>query len=231
MHGPRVLDVQHKLTELGYQVGELDGFYGPTTAAAVRAFQRAQGLEADGVIGPLTAEAIRTSTKLAAVSSSNLGLLALAEAVKHVGLRESPPGSNRTMFGEWFGVNGVPWCGIFVSWCFVKGANYVIADGYPGGRSVGVFPGKGCSYVPTTEAWLRVTGMWIGRVAPLPGDIAIYNWDGGRADHIGIVSRNLGGGEFEAIEGNTSSSNASDGGAVMRAVRRLTQVNGFGRVG
>ena len=31
---------------------------------------------------------------------------------------ESTRGSNRTMFGEWFGVNSVAWCNIFVSYCF-----------------------------------------------------------------------------------------------------------------
>jgi hypothetical protein len=45
------------------------------------------------------------------------GRRALAEALRHVGVRESPPGSNRTMFGRWFGVDGVPWCAIFVSYC------------------------------------------------------------------------------------------------------------------
>ncbi len=230
MRGSAVLEVQQKLTQLGYQAGDLDGAYGPTTAAAVRSFQRDHALEADGVVGPNTRTALAASTKMATAKSSDLGLLALAEAARHVGVVEAPPGSNRTPFGEWFGANGVAWCNIFVSWCFVKGAGYVIADGHPGGRGVGVFAGKGCSYVPTTEAWLRVSGMWLGRVPPMPGDIAIYNWDGGRPDHIGIVSRNLGAGEFEAIEGNTSTVNASNGGSVMRAVRRLGQVNGFGRV-
>jgi hypothetical protein len=72
--------------------------------------------------------------------------------------------------------------------------------------------------------------MWFGRVPPLPGDIAIYNWDGGEPDHIGIVARYLGNGDFEAIEGNTAIGNDSNGGEVMRRVRNLLQVDGFGRV-
>jgi hypothetical protein len=50
------------------------------------------------------------------------------------------------------------------------------------------------------------------------------------ADHIGIVEEYLGGGKFRAIEGNTSIGNDSNGGQVMRRLRYLTQVNGFGRV-
>jgi len=76
--------------------------------------------------------------------------------------------------------------------------------------------------VPTTEAWLRATGMWIGRVSPLPGDIAVYNWDGGPPDHIGIVET-AAAGSFAAIEGNAE-------GEVARRDRALTDVDGFGRV-
>jgi hypothetical protein len=72
--------------------------------------------------------------------------------------------------------------------------------------------------------------MWKGRTEPLPGDIAIYNWDGGAPDHIGIVEEYLGNGQFHAIEGNTAVGNDSNGGQVMRRVRSITNVEGFGRV-
>ena len=97
--------------------------------------------------------------------------------MRHVGVKEDPPGSNRTAFGVWYGENGVPWCNIFVSYCFQIGAGYTICDGFAG---AGVMPGKGCAYVPTTEHWLSATGMWVGRTEPQPGDIAIFNWDGGQ---------------------------------------------------
>jgi hypothetical protein len=230
MSGPDVHGVQQRLTALGYSIGNADGVYGPTTAAAVRRFQRDHEIEVDGVVGDRTAAAIATTTLAAKQQSSVHGLAALTEAAKHLGIKEVPPDSNRTPFGVWFGVDGVAWCNIFVSYCFAIGANYILGGNYPGGRGAGLYPGKGCTYVPTTEAWLRVTGMWIGRATPLPGDIAIYNWDGGEPDHIGIVSSWLGNGDFEAIEGNTGIGNDSNGGAVMRRTRNLTQVDGFGRV-
>jgi CHAP domain len=181
-------------------------------------------------VGPNTRAALATATAPAQATPSLIGTQALAEAEKHIGRKEDPPGSNRTPFGEWFGVNGVAWCNIFVSYCFQVGAGYTIVDGFHGGKGAGIYPGKGCAYVPTTEAWMRANGMWIGRVPPQAGDIAIYNWDGGEPDHIGIVAKDLGNGEFEAVEGNTSVASNSNGGEVMRRVRRLTQVDGFGRI-
>ena len=231
MQGPEVVELQERLTALGYAPGPIDGAYGPATAGAVRAFQRDNKLEVDGVVGPETRKALR-KTKAPKKNgpivrrASSLGEQALAEAVKYIGTTERPAGSNRTQFGKWFGVDGAPWCAIFVSFCFAKGAKYVIADGFKGAGCYG----NGCTYVPTAEAWLRATGMWKGRTTPLPGDIAIFNWDGGVPDHIGIVEKYLGGGQFQSVEGNTSFGNNSNDGEVMRRVRYLSQVDGFGRV-
>ena len=35
-----------------------------------------------------------------------------------LGYTESPAGSNRTKYGAWFGLNGQPWCMMFVQWVF-----------------------------------------------------------------------------------------------------------------
>jgi len=234
MRGPAVLTVQQQLATLGYAPGPLDGGYGPTTAAAVRAFQGARGLTVDGWVGPETLAALAAAVAEApagpvapARPASVVGKEALIEAVKHIGEKENPPGSNRTPFGVWYGEDGVPWCNIFVSYCFKVGAGYTICNGF---RGAGAMPGKGCAYVPTTSAWLQAIGMWVGRTEPLPGDIAIFNWDGGAPDHIGIVEQSLGNGEFATIEGNTAVGNDSNGGEVMRRQRHIVQVDGFGRV-
>ena len=229
MSGQDVHDVQERLAELGYSPGVADGIYGDATAAAVRMFQAEQGLEVDGVVGPRTRAALATAKKRKSGNHNGapLGRKALAEALRHLGTRESPAGSNRTEFGRWYGVDGVPWCNIFVSYCFKVGADYTICHGF---RGAGV-GGNGCAYVPTTEAWLRSAGFWIGRGSPEPGDIVIFNWDQrGVPEHIGIVEANLGGGRFRTIEGNTAVGNDSNGGQVMRRERYLSQVDGFGRV-
>ena len=115
------------------------------------------------------------------------GRRALVEALRHVGVTETPPGSNRTPFGRWFGVDGVPWCAIFVSYCFKVGAGIVLCGGANG---AGVAK-RGVAYVPTLARWLRTTGQWV-EGEPQPGDIAIFDWDGGEPDHAGIVERGLG---------------------------------------
>lgn len=227
MRGADVAEVQSRLTQLGYTSGIIDGVYGPTTAWAVRAFQRANRLAADGVVGPRTRAALDAAPQGEPMPGSPLGRLALAEAHKHIGKTEQPRESNRTEFGRWFGVDGVPWCNIFVSYCFAIGANYIIVDGY---RGAGAYPGKGCAYVPTTAAWLRATGVWLQGIKPLPGDIVIYDWDGGHPDHIGIVVRALDDGYIEAVEGNTSEDDDSNGGGVMLRTRHEKYIEGYGRI-
>ena len=194
MRGKDVSALQRRLTALGFEPGPPDGAYGPATDWAVRASQ------APGRQG------------------SEVGRRALAEARRWLGTAESPPGSNCTPFGAWFGLDGVPWYNIFVSFCFSVGAGTTIAAGFHGAGCTA----RGCAYVPTTEAWLRATGMWLGRVPPSPGDLAVYNWDGGPPDHIGIVEK-AGGATFSAIEGNAD-------GEVARRERQLADVDGFGRV-
>jgi hypothetical protein len=229
--GPDVVAVQRRLVALGYDPGQVDGEYGLVTAAAVTAFQRAVGITVDGIVGAETREALAAAGRPdppgpPGPGGSATGRKALAEARKLIGTKEDPPGSNRTLFGAWFGENGVPWCNIFISYCFAIGAGYTIAGGFGGTGCTE----HGCSFVPTTEAWLRSAGMWLGRVEPRPGDLAIYNWGGGEPDHIGIVDRSTGKGMFTAIEGNTAIGDDSNGGEVMRRERRLAQVEGFGRI-
>ena len=127
------------------------------------------------------------------------------------------------MFGRWYGVDGVPWCAIFASYCFDVGAGIVLCRGW---RGAGTGP-RGVAYVPTLAAWLRATGREVEE--PRPGDLAIFDWDGGLPDHVGlVVSSSLEG--VKTVEGNTAVGNDSDGGEVMRRDRRLADVALFGRV-
>lgn len=54
-----VKEVQMILTGQGYNVGPIDGNFGPQTLTAVQAFQRTKGLVPDGIIGPQTWGALR----------------------------------------------------------------------------------------------------------------------------------------------------------------------------
>ncbi|AEG03847.1 L,D-transpeptidase family protein [Sinorhizobium meliloti] len=53
-----VRDLQTLLNTLGYDAGLPDGFSGPATAAAIEAFQRAEGLPVEGKITPELIEAV-----------------------------------------------------------------------------------------------------------------------------------------------------------------------------
>ena len=56
--GPEVLALQHRLSSLGYWLGEPDGHYGGLTLQAVWALQKTAGLSRDGTVGPRTQRAL-----------------------------------------------------------------------------------------------------------------------------------------------------------------------------
>ncbi|HEY3134734.1 MAG TPA: peptidoglycan-binding protein [Blastocatellia bacterium] len=56
--GPAVVQLQEKLNELGFNVGDADGNFGPATESALIDFQNSKGLTADGIAGPDTLAAL-----------------------------------------------------------------------------------------------------------------------------------------------------------------------------
>ncbi len=52
--GAAVTTLQRRLTALHYDVGGVDGVFGPSTFHAVVAFQKVNGLARDGIVGPRT---------------------------------------------------------------------------------------------------------------------------------------------------------------------------------
>lgn len=57
--GTNVSILQENLTRLGYYYGDVTGNYGTKTRAAVRSFQKAEGLTADGIAGKKTFAAVQ----------------------------------------------------------------------------------------------------------------------------------------------------------------------------
>ena len=77
--GSLVRTVQTKLKNWGYYTGTVDGVYGAKTVAAVKYFQRKNGLTQDGVVGPATAAKMGislSSSGTSGYSSSDEYLLA-----------------------------------------------------------------------------------------------------------------------------------------------------------
>lgn len=56
--GETVKTIQTKLKRWGYYDGTVDGIFGSQTTAAVKYFQRKNGLTADGIVGPATLKAL-----------------------------------------------------------------------------------------------------------------------------------------------------------------------------
>jgi len=59
--GPQVVTLQQRLQQLGYFNGRVDGKFGGQTQAALRKFQRSQGLYPDGVYGRDTQEVLEAA--------------------------------------------------------------------------------------------------------------------------------------------------------------------------
>ena len=139
----------------------------------------------------------------------------LMVARAEIGYREGR--NNSTKFGQWYGVDRVPWCAIFVSYCFFRAELILPATN-----------DKGFAYCPYGVNWFRKQNRFDDR-NPCVGDVVFFDWNKDRiADHIGIIE-SVRGNEFTSIEGNTSIRNDSNGGQVMRRRRFISQCQGFGK--
>lgn len=137
----------------------------------------------------------------------------LAVARRELGYTESPAGSNRTKYGKWFGLDGQPWCMMFVQWVFAQ-------DG-----GMDLLPALTASCGAFMRA-AKAAGQWVTG-GYQPGDIVIMDFPGNKAktDHCGIVVTLLTDG-VRTIEGNTGVGNDSNGGEVMERTRPLSAIVG-----
>ena len=69
--GENETKVQKRLIQYDYLDGTADGIYGEETAAAVRLFQRRNGLSVDGKVGPATAAALGVSLSASGSTSAS----------------------------------------------------------------------------------------------------------------------------------------------------------------
>lgn len=110
--------------------------------------------------------------------------------------------------GSYFGSNGVPFCAMFASWVFAQAGQR--------------FPGMPAAYVPYILRDGRNAGREVPKASAQPGDLVIFNWDGGVVDHIGFVEINRGS-YIQTIEGNTNNGRVARrtrGWSVVAAILR-----------
>lgn len=205
---------QPELTETGF-IGE--NFYSFMRCARIPEGLPNAGQPAlDATAQNMLAEAWQTFKGVdpAPKPTTTLREKALSAAKAQLGYKESPSGSNNTKFGSWYGVNYQPWCAIFCTWCYETQ-----------GDSPSFVKGSRYAYVPyvVSDAQNGRYGLSLTS-SPIPGDLVCYDWDGDVYDHIGLFEDG-GTSSWKAIEGNTSTSNNSNGGQVMRRDRNRNQMH------
>ena len=210
--GSHVREIQTLLNQHGAHL-TVDGIFGPNTDAAVRAFQASHGLTVDGIVGSKTLAALKggNTPPLSPPSSGSASVQGiLNRARSQLGVGENPAGSNRTQYGAWYGMDGQPWCAMFVSWVF-----------YHEGMPLSFTTSKGFAYCAYGVKGFKEQGRW-HTSNPQPGDVVFFNWDGGRVDHVGIVEAVNGDGSITTLEGNTDNNR-------VESRRRSSKIVGYGR--
>lgn len=206
--------------------GRLDGQYGPVTAGATKEAKFELGYptaQIDTVFGQTLYEYLIGKQELPDVNKHNRKMRmrvptkvkVLERGITQLGTKESPFGSNRQKYGEWYGVNGVKWCAEFVSWCISLEIGWDWKS-----TSVAEITG----WAAQGSHYLSIT------YNPEPGDLVAYTLHGVVDAHIEIYEKDLENGSFSAVGGNTGPISISNGGEVARNVRYDSQVHHFMRL-
>lgn len=73
----------------------------------------------------------------------------IQKAISQLGIKENPPDSNRTKYGVWYGMDGQPWCAMFVSYCL-----------YQAGLPLHMTTPKGFAFCPYGIDWFKNKAWW-----------------------------------------------------------------------
>jgi hypothetical protein len=209
-----------------YHPGTMDGEFGEMGAAATKRAKLMLGYPmsaVDGAFGQTLYELLTGKKKL---DSANQALRdqrikaqkalggakkqALAAALEDAKNGVHETGTNRTPFGKWYGMDGVAWCAIYVTYRLVHAG----FDGFEQGKFAS-YCGHVVDAAKNGQRHLALT------TEPEPGDIVIYNGD----EHIEFFVKWVDKGTtFKAVGGNTSAHDGSpsNGGEVAVNTRSRT---------
>jgi len=103
---------------------------------------------------------------------------------------------NLTKYGKWYGLDGQPWCAMFVSWVFMKAGATSLINQSP----------KGFAGCESFEAWAKKKKMTVPVEQVEPGDILLFDFNKqGKSIHVGIaIHYNKNTHLIDTIEGNTA---------------------------
>ena len=138
-------------------------------------------------------------------------------ARSYLGVTEDPPGSNKTVFGHEYGLDGQPWCVMFLWYCFQHAGERMAFFG--GGKTAS------CSIL---LRWYREQGLTVPVEDVQAGDIVLLNFHSGKEpEHCGLVVTAMPPYDtIVTIEGNTAPIGYSqaNGGMVMERTRYHSQI-------
>ena len=148
----------------------------------------------------------------------------LAVAKKFVDEAYVEEGDNLTIMGKWYGLNGQPWCAMFISYCFDQ-AGLV--------KLVAAQSKKGFASCNEGWKWFVKNQQSVAVGQAQPGDIVFFNFDDNphTTEHVGIVYSNDGK-NLITFEGNTSGDtkgSQANGGGAYKKKRPYSFVMGVAR--
>ena len=141
-------------------------------------------------------------------------------AKKDIGLQESPAGSNKIKYNDWYyegHVVNAAWCATAISfWYYHAEPHWTLPY---------IDTENGFGYVPTL--YIKGMKLKVNTSEPQPADIITYDFEiDGKIDHTGLFECWIEKGKtFWAIEGNTTADgktgSQSNGGEVCRKKRTV----------
>nr|WP_308508741.1 peptidoglycan-binding protein [uncultured Stomatobaculum sp.] len=190
--------LQQLLAEQNYAV-TVDGVFGAEMKRAVENFQQKHGLTSDGIFGAQSWKKLFEVRSKLVLFSDTMRFVQAAEAELQLGFAEDY-GNNITPYGEWYGLNGEPWCAMFVSYCAYR------ANMLPVFVPRFAYCPDGVNYYRKMKRYYKRDSGYI----PKKGDVIFfYNYSKGRVAHTGIV-----------VEGDARGIFVIDGNGIENSVRK-----------
>ena len=221
MKRPEVSAAQKILSVMGYYTGTIESIYGEASARATRTAKWEIGYAEKNIDGTFD-EALYNFLIGLTKPTLLMKQRAKSRAKKNMGEAEEPAGSNKIIFSNWYGMTG-PWCAMFVTYCFVEAKSKAFVKGSRYAY---------CPYMLNDAKYNRNGLRLITAKEAQPGDIVLFDFKkNGVAAHVGILNAMAANKKkFTSLEGNTSGTNAADGGMVAMMTRNTSDVIGFVRV-
>lgn len=190
--------LQQLLAEQNYAV-TVDGVFGAEMKRAVENFQQKHGLTSDGIFGAQSWKKLFEVRSKLVLFSDTMRFVQAAEAELQLGFAEDY-GNNITPYGEWYGLNGEPWCAMFVSYCAYR------ANMLPVFVPRFAYCPDGVNYYRKMKRYYKRDSGYIPKVGDV---IFFYNYRKGRVAHTGIV-----------VEGDARGIFVIDGNGIENSVRK-----------